>query len=347
LNVIVVTNPAEIKKWNKINYGRESLLSPGKLHNPIKVPKWLTAQMNKMVKNNSKNDDSKSNQRLQQQQLQLQQQQLQIQQQQQQQLVQDGKCGRWAKKGYVDQSEDGEVEHHPSTKSGRWTSKAHLSASPTRNKKISSHTTATTSGEDEQNAKQNNLNPSSSAKDNDNSNISCHPPVKKRRWTEKETNIGLATLNEEDEEDESSNKLPSSDPAKIVLARTHFLLEHGDEFLPSYHVFHSNSECIAVWCKTGQWSTLQASIFLTSTCIGNAKSATVLTMGTAAAHAILFPAVAVGGLVMVTAPYVILKKSKEKWAKSTKKLNDLFWSMAEPDVFVSAIENWSGMDLDD
>ena len=151
----------------------------------------------------------------------------------------------------------------------------------------------------------------------------------------------------EQEEDESENKLPTSDPEEIVLARTHFLLEHGDEFLPPYHPFHSNSECIAVWCKTGRWSTLQASVFLTSTCIGNAKSATVLTMGAAAAHAVLFPAFAVGGMVMVTAPYVILKKSKDKWQKTTKKLNDLFWSFAEPDVYISAIKNWSGLKFDD
>ena len=142
----------------------------------------------------------------------------------------------------------------------------------------------------------------------------------------------------EDETNSSSDDLPDSDPAKIVLARTHFLLEYGDEYLPPYHILYSNSECIAVWCKTGQWSTLQASIFLTSSCIGNAKSATVLTMGAAAAHVVLLPAVAVGGLVWVTTPFVFLKKSKEMWDKATHKLNDLFWSHATPDIFVCAIE---------
>merc|ERR1712129_292953 len=72
----------------------------------------------------------------------------------------------------------------------------------------------------------------------------------------------------------STNKkdqLPNSDFAKLVLARVQFLVENEDVALPKYHVFYSNSECIAVWCKTGRWSTLQAAVFLHSTAVGNAK----------------------------------------------------------------------------
>jgi hypothetical protein len=43
------------------------------------------------------------------------------------------------------------------------------------------------------------------------------------------------------------NELPRSDPAVLVLARTRFILEHGEEILPPYHIINSNSECIAVW----------------------------------------------------------------------------------------------------
>merc|ERR1712194_238981 len=70
--------------------------------------------------------------------------------------------------------------------------------------------------------------------------------------------------------------LPKSDPVKLVLARVRFLLSYEKEALPAYHVFTSNSECIAVWCKTGRWSTLQASIFLHSTAAGQLKSAATL-----------------------------------------------------------------------
>jgi hypothetical protein len=146
-----------------------------------------------------------------------------------------------------------------------------------------------------------------------------------------------------EEESSKQQKLPKSDPTEIVLARVNFLLEFGEDVLPPYHVFHSNSECIAVWCKTGRWSTLQAAIFLHSTAIGNAKSSMLLTASVAAAHVILVPALAVGGLAMVTAPWLILKQSKKHWDESTRKLTDLFWSLAEPAVFVAAIEHWSNL----
>jgi len=139
----------------------------------------------------------------------------------------------------------------------------------------------------------------------------------------------------------SHSDLPKSDPAKIVLARTNFLLEFGEAVLPPYHVFYSNSECIAVWCKTGRWSTLQTSVFLHATAIGNAKSATAVTIGVAAAHAILIPVIAVGGLAFATAPWFILKKSKERWDEATIDLTEKFWNWASPEVFVAAIENWS------
>ena len=61
-----------------------------------------------------------------------------------------------------------------------------------------------------------------------------------------------------------------SDPPAKVLARAYFLLEHP-ELLPSYHIFNSNCECVAVWCKTGKWCTLQASSVLSLT-VRNALS---------------------------------------------------------------------------
>ncbi len=136
-------------------------------------------------------------------------------------------------------------------------------------------------------------------------------------------------------------KLPKADPPKVVLARTKFLLEHGESVLPPYHVFASNSECIAVWCMTGRWSTLQASVFLHSTAIGHAKTATAITLGVAATQPWLVPALAVVGGAAVGMPWIILKRSKDRWEEATIRLNDLFWAQAEPEVFVECIEKWS------
>ena len=47
-------------------------------------------------------------------------------------------------------------------------------------------------------------------------------------------------------------KLPKSDPTNIVLARLRYLLTNP-EVLPRHHILFSNSECVAVWVKTGRW----------------------------------------------------------------------------------------------
>lgn len=135
--------------------------------------------------------------------------------------------------------------------------------------------------------------------------------------------------------------LPKSDPVKLVLARVRFLLSHEKEALPAYHVFTSNSECIAVWCKTGRWSTLQASIFLHSTAVGNAKQ-TVLAIGSVAAiNPLLIPAIAPLGLVYIGAPVLYWYKCRDTWEKITNSLNDHFWSVADNDVFVAVIQEWT------
>lgn len=86
---------------------------------------------------------------------------------------------------------------------------------------------------------------------------------------------------------ESLAKLPKADPTKLVLARTYWLLEHGESILPPYHAFSSNSECLAVFCKTGRWNTLQADVFLHATSIGNAKTMGATTIAVAASAPLL------------------------------------------------------------
>ena len=58
-----------------------------------------------------------------------------------------------------------------------------------------------------------------------------------------------------------------SDPVGLVLARVNFIMQHPEE-LPDYHVVNANCECVAFWCKTGNWSTLQASSFFELTAAG-------------------------------------------------------------------------------
>lgn len=46
--------------------------------------------------------------------------------------------------------------------------------------------------------------------------------------------------------------LPKSDPEQLVLSRVRYLLNNPQE-LPPHNILFSNSECIAVWCKTGKF----------------------------------------------------------------------------------------------
>ncbi len=143
-------------------------------------------------------------------------------------------------------------------------------------------------------------------------------------------------------------KLPKSDPRKIVLARTIYILDQQDlpeseQTLPPYHILYSNSECLAVWCKTGKFSTLQAAVFLHSTAVGNAKSTFLMTGAVVATQPWLIPLVGIYGAVGIGMPYLILKKCKENWSKSELKLTDGFWSSADPEVYVTAVQCWSNI----
>ena len=147
---------------------------------------------------------------------------------------------------------------------------------------------------------------------------------------------------------EDAPKLPKSDPRTIVLARVKYILGEQEKpkeetSLPAYHILYSNSECLAVWCKTGKFSTLQAAVFLHSTAVGNAKSSFMLGAGVAATQPWLIPVVGVYAVAAVGMPYVLLNKCKHKWKESELRMTTSFWDNAGTDVFVAAIENWSGL----
>lgn len=165
-------------------------------------------------------------------------------------------------------------------------------------------------------------------------------------------------------------KLPKSDPTNIVLARLRYLLENP-QVLPPHHILFSNSECIAVWVKTGKWSTLQASIFLQATTVGNIKNTATITatlaattttvtvpaagvwgwfgfstttqVGLLAAQPWLIPVLAGYGILAVGTPLIILRKCKEQWREATQKLTEGFWEWADSDVYVEAIRSWSAL----
>ena len=172
----------------------------------------------------------------------------------------------------------------------------------------------------------------------------------------------------------SPPSIPKSDPPAIVLSRVRFLLsEEGQRVLPPHHLLYSNSECIAVWCKTGRYSTIQSQIFLHSTALGNAKTATTVALmvsaqtvtvtstvpaagfwgwlgytttttsqvGLLSLNPWLIPVLVGYGVAAVGTPYLILHKAQGKWDKATLELNNAFWQMATHDVFVDAIQHWS------
>jgi hypothetical protein len=165
--------------------------------------------------------------------------------------------------------------------------------------------------------------------------------------------------------------LTRSDPTGIVLARVRYLVSNP-HILPPHNILYSNSECIAVWCKTGTWSTIQASFYLHSTAAGNFKSAicaatavggstvtttvpatgiagffgmtTTSTVSLVSMQPWLIPALAGYGIIAVGGPYIVLRKCHERWRRATIELNDKFWSELDGDVYVEAIKCWSGLE---
>lgn len=165
--------------------------------------------------------------------------------------------------------------------------------------------------------------------------------------------------------------LVASDPPGLVLARLHFLLQ---AYLPSHHFLKANAECVAVWCKTGTWATLQASSLLHVTAAGQVKSATTLAMYASSQtvaitssaggfwgylgyttttqvsllslHPWILPTIVGYGVVSIGGPVWMLHRAKHAWNETTQRLNDEFWQSAvdHPEEFVESITEWSSFD---
>ena len=160
--------------------------------------------------------------------------------------------------------------------------------------------------------------------------------------------------------------LAACDSPGMVRTRVQFLLDHP-ELLPDYDIVQSNSECVAVWCKTGTWATLQATSWLSLTAAGQAKSAATLagvaaatkvsvpaaglwgwfgyttTVSLASTQPYLLPAIAAYGVVTVGMPTLVLLRAKQRWKGLTEQLNTAFWenAMEKPEEFAERMTRWS------
>jgi len=147
-----------------------------------------------------------------------------------------------------------------------------------------------------------------------------------------------------------------SDSPELVLRRVNFLLvqaqrEIDDTFrssvLPKYHVLYANCECVATWCKTGKWCTLQAAGGLAgatwggTVAIGRAVAASEAAVSTAAVatpgsflgyfggamvgpQPWAAPVIATYGGVVVGGSMGTLLLARSKWKSTTKRLNEEF-----------------------
>lgn len=160
-----------------------------------------------------------------------------------------------------------------------------------------------------------------------------------------------------------------ADPPGMVRARVQFLLDnhHDATLIPPYDAVRSNSECVAVWCKTGTWATLQATSWLSAMAAGQVKSTATL-VGAAASTQVtvqqaglwgwmgyttqvsllstqpwLVPALAGYGIVTIGGPAMWLALAQRHWKKLTQKLNTAFWqaAMDHPDAFCEHLMEWS------
>jgi hypothetical protein len=163
------------------------------------------------------------------------------------------------------------------------------------------------------------------------------------------------------------------DPPGVVQARVQFLQLHSATLLADkpYHWLYNNCEAAAVWCKTGEWCTLQALTVLATAAAGQAKSTALLAGGAAATQVTvtvpaagilgffggttttqlpllvsqpyLIPVLAAYGLITVGVPAIMIHNAKREWNAITRSLNDQFWAdyaLERPEVFVEYIRHY-------
>jgi len=132
-------------------------------------------------------------------------------------------------------------------------------------------------------------------------------------------------------------------PVALILARVKFLIENPD-VVSEFELVHADRECLAVWCKTGRWATVEVSSYLsiasrvqTMGCLATVGSA-VLPVTVPASGlwgylgytvqislfeaAPIIPLIAVGGVVATT--IIAWQRYQRKWRDLTYTLNRAF-----------------------
>jgi hypothetical protein len=134
---------------------------------------------------------------------------------------------------------------------------------------------------------------------------------------------------------------------------------------------NANCECVAFWCKTGRWSTLQASRFLELTAAGQVKSSATLAVAAAGTtstvtvpasgvwgwlgytttaqvswlslHPMVIPGLACYAAVTIGIPAMVYASAHRQWRVTSQKLADAFWewAMENPEIFAELITYWS------
>ena len=169
-----------------------------------------------------------------------------------------------------------------------------------------------------------------------------------------------------------------ANPVGLVRSRVQFLCDcssaaNDDDnddkanVLPPYHAIHANGECVAVWCRTGTWATLQVTSWLVAAAACLVKSTVTLSSATAATQVTvpaaglwgwlgyttqvsllstqpwILPALAAYGTMTIGGPALWLALSQRKARQITEQLNNAFWEAAieRPEIFVEAILQWS------
>jgi hypothetical protein len=114
------------------------------------------------------------------------------------------------------------------------------------------------------------------------------------------------------------------DHPELVRRRVSFLLANP-HIVPPYSIVDSNCECVAVWCKTGRWSTLQFSRWAGS---ANMASRAVVAGGVSAAYcSIIVPGGAfllAAGMIAEVVTGVWGDRARRGWEDRTTFLNDEF-----------------------
>mmetsp|Transcript_28704 Transcript_28704/g.34972 ORF Transcript_28704/g.34972 Transcript_28704/m.34972 type:complete len:487 (+) Transcript_28704:161-1621(+) len=139
------------------------------------------------------------------------------------------------------------------------------------------------------------------------------------------------------------------DSLGLIMARINYLLEHP-EILPEYKKLSANDECVAVWCRTGRWITLQGASMLEIISASQAGSAIVAgsvasqmmvtytmpwipgyvlvwSVPATVAYPVLVPLFIGYGLTSLV-PLEILRRHRKKWKETSDLLNRDFWSNA-------------------